>query len=541
MDLPCAATATRGAASYAVDSNPHLAIGRRTDEAPRLYSRQPEFGASLLPDELVGEVFNHLPLEDLASSYQVCRRWHGTEKSTGWAGAARAFTAWSLRAGLAPMDASAFHEALGRASRLGAGCRGEALERLASRLPCLPAADWKQCLASLVQLAARCPAQDYHRVLGAIVGARITRDGNVQAWANPAMSAHELFNESWEVASRLPVFPIAAQAIMLAALCHYLRPTNYAVDMSKTVVNVALSWMPAQLEREEEEDGLARRLWTIAILNLPQRNLLECLGHFNMHRLPFMTNAYPGRKTEAEIAAAAGLVMRSDLGRRKRLDMLLHRDERGVPWLHHPCAADHSRQIKAYAGAMKRLGLSTAERAYLFAAKNLSGRPVLSVLLCRGVQTGNMKEALDCMDTLTNEAGLPEAETVALLRSHFQRKPDAEFQDDDARSDAFPDFCIGPSRLMPFNGLSAIDSLFCDWLGARMKEYMNKILASPLSDAAKRDVLRLDFPDRSDFLRMSRALRIYCAAVRDSSLPDAMKQELTKPLRTQFDPQCALL
>ncbi len=540
MDLPCAATATRGAASYAVDSNSHLSLERRTDDAPRLYSRQPEFSASLLPDDMVGEVFNHLPLEDLASSYQVCRRWHGTEKSTGWAGAARAFTAWSLRAGLAPMGASAFHEALGRASRLGAACRGEALERLAAKLPCLPAADWKQCLASLVQQAARCPAHDYHRVLGAIVGARITRDGNFHAWANPAMSAQELINEGWAVASRLPGFSIAAQATILAALCHYLRATNYAVDTSRTVVKVALSWMPAKLEKEEE-GGLARRLWTIAILNLPQRDLRECLGHFNMHRLPFMTNAYPGQKTEAEIAAAAGLVMRFDLSRRKRLDMLLHRDERGVPWLHHSGTVDHSREIKAYAGAMKRLDISTAERAYLFAAKNLSGRPVLSVLLCRGVQTDSMKEALDCMDTLINEAGLPEAETVALLRSHFQRKPGAEFHDRDARTGAFPNFCIGPSRLMPFNGLSAIDSLFCDRLGARMKEYMNKILASPLSDAAKRDVLRLDFPDRSDFLGMSRALRIYCAAVRESSLPEAVKQELTSPLRTQFDPACSLI
>lgn len=540
MDFSCAAPATHGTASYAVDSNHNLSLERHTDSAPRLRSRQPESVASLLPDELVGEVLRHLPLDDLVVGYQVCRRWHAMEKSTGWAASARAVTVRSIKAGFAPMSASAFHDALKQACSLSAGCRGEALERLAAKLPCLPTSEWKQCLASLVQQAARCPAPDYHRVLGAIVGARITRDGNFHAWAKPAMSVPELFNESWKVASRLPVFPIAAQATILAALCHYLRPTNYAVDTSKTVVNVALSWMPAQLEREEE-GGLARRLWTIAILNLPQRDLLECLGYFNMHRLPFMTNAYPGQKTEAEIAAAAGLVMRFDLGRRKRLDMLLHRDERGVPWLHHSCAVDHSREIKAYAGAMKRLGLSTAESAYLFAAKNLGGRPVLSVLLCRGVQTDSMKEALDCMDTLINEAGLPEAETVALLRSHFQRKPDAEFQDGDARTGAFPDFCIGPSRLMPFNGLSAIDSFFCDWLGARMKEYMDKILASPLSDAAKRDVLRLDFPDRSDFLRMSRALRIYCGAVHDSSLPDAMKQELTKPLRTRFDPQCALL
>jgi hypothetical protein len=58
---------------------------------------------------------------------------------------------------------------------------------------------------------------------------------------------------------------------------------------------------------------------------------------------------------------------------------------------------------------------------------------------------------------------------------------------------------------------------------------MHKILGSSLPDTAKCDVLRLDFPDRPNFLRMSRALRIYCYTVRESSLPEAMKQELTSP------------
>ena len=166
---------------------------------------------------------------------------------------------------------------------------------------------------------------------------------------------------------------------------------------------------------------------------------------------------------------------------------------------------------------------------------------MLSLLVCRGVQTGIMKGALDCMDILINEAGLPEADTVKLLRSHFERKSNAECKDLEARSNAFPDFSIGPQRAMPFNGLSAIDSLFCDWLGARMKAYMQKILASSPPDTAKRDVLRLDFPDRSQFLRMSQALRTYCSTVRGSSLPEAMKQELTSPLRTHLDPACSLL
>jgi len=77
---------------------------------------------------------------------------------------------------------------------------------------------------------------------------------------------------------------------------------------------------------------------------------------------------------------------------------------------------------------------------------------MLSVLLCQGVQTGSMKGALDCMDTLINEAGLPEAETVRLLRSRFQRKRGAEFTDRDARSDAFPDFSMGPLRAIPLMG-----------------------------------------------------------------------------------------
>jgi hypothetical protein len=247
-----------------------------------------------------------------------------------------------------------------------------------------------------------------------------------------------------------------------------------------------------------------------------------------------------GQKTEEEILAAARAVMRLDMSRRNRLDMLLHRDHRGVPWLHHPSKADHSLQIKAYVGAMKRLGLSTAELTHLFAAKNLSGRPLLSVLLCRGIDTGSLKEALDWMDTLIKEAGLPDAETVTLLRSHFQRNPDAEFPDSDGESNAFPVFWIDPSHVMPFNGLSAIDSFFCDWLNAKMKVYMNKVLPSSLSDAAKRDVLRLDYPDRSGLRWMTWALRIYCSVVRDSSLPDAMKRELTHPVRALFDPPCFL-
>ncbi|WP_249222690.1 hypothetical protein [Noviherbaspirillum sp. L7-7A] len=420
--------------------------------------------------------------------------------------------------------------------RLQGGSAGTAC----GKLPCLPAAKWKQCLASLVQQAARCPAPDHHRVLGAIISARVTRDGKFDAWSSPAMSVQELLTEAWTLASASPAFSVTAQAMVLAALCQYLRGTNHAVNMSKDVTTIAPSWQPAQLKGEEEY-GFAKRLWTIVSLNLPSRELLERLEHFNMHCLPFMSNAYPGQKTEDEIVAAAGSVMRLKPSRRTRLDMLLHRDERGVPWLHRLSTVDHSQQIKAYVGAMKRLGLSTAELAYLFAARNLSGRPMLSVLLCQGVQTGIMKQALDFMDTLINEAGLPEAETVRLLRCHFQRKPGAEFTDRDARSDAFPDFSIGLLRAMPFNGLSAIDSLFCDWLGTRMKAYMHKILASSLSDTAKRDVLRLDFPDRSDFLRMSRALRTYCSTVRESSLPEAMKQELTSPLRTQFDPNCPLI
>jgi hypothetical protein len=540
MDISCTATAMHGAAPHGVDTDHNLPPDTNMRSAPRLSSRPCAYDISMLPDELTGEVLSHVGLDDLVSASSVSRRWHAAEKSAGRVASMRLMIRSSIKAGSAPMSTDDFHERLVQARSLSVGCRGEALERLAGKLPCLPAADWKKCLASLVREAARCPAPDYHRVLGAIISARVGRDGNFNAWPNPAMSVEELFDEGWDAASHFSDFPVAAQATMLAALCHYMRATNYAVDTSKTVASTALSWEPAQLEGEDAY-GFATRLREIAALNLPARDLMECLGHFNMHRLPFMTNAYPGRKTEEAIVAAASAVMRLDLGRRKRLDMLLHRDEGGIPWLHHPCPSDHSQQIKAYVGAMKRLDLSTAELAHLFAAKNLSGRPLLSVLLCRGIQSGDMKEALACMDTLINEAGLPDAETVAVLRSHFRRKLDVEFTDRDARTGAFPGPWFTNPDASPFNGLSVIDSLFCDKLDAKMEVYMKKILASSLPEAVKRDVLRLDFPDRSMLLKMSRALRLYCSVVRDSSLPDAMKQELTSPLRTQFDPACSLI
>lgn len=147
-------------------------------------------------------------------------------------------------------------------------------------------------------------------------------------------------------ASRIPVFPVAAQAVMLAALCQYIRASSYGLELSKVVSTIAHSWDEAHLEGQEEY-GYARRLWTIAALNLPSRELLECLGHLKLHCLPFMSSAYPGQKTEEEIVTAASAVIRLDLGRKKRLDMLLHRDHRGVPWLHQPSKADRFREMKA--------------------------------------------------------------------------------------------------------------------------------------------------------------------------------------------------
>jgi hypothetical protein len=328
--------------------------------------------------------------------------------------------------------------------------------------------------------------------------------------------------------------------MVLAAACQYISSANHNLDMTKATVIFARSLDPAQLDKEDAH-SIVRRLHELGTFGLPPNQLKELLGQFNRHCLPFMSDAYPGEKSEEEIFASASAIMRLDLSRRERLNMLRHPDYRGDPWLFHACTNAHTQQIKAYVGAMKRLGLSTAQLAHLFAARNLSGRPLLSVLFCRAVESGSMDEVLKWIDILINEVNLPEAETVELLRSQFRRKPDAEFKDRDAVSSHFPDFSIGPSHAMPFNGLSVIDSLFCDWLASRMKDYMKKILASSLSDAGKRDVLRLAFPDRSDFRRMTKALHAYGDAIRNSSLPVPMKRELTSPLRTGFDPICSLV
>lgn len=90
------------------------------------------------------------------------------EKATGWMTASQALAKWSIKAGFTPISASDFQQCLAQARRLSLVIRGEALARLAGKLPGLPAAHWEQCLASLMQQAAQCPAPDYHRVLGAI-------------------------------------------------------------------------------------------------------------------------------------------------------------------------------------------------------------------------------------------------------------------------------------------------------------------------------------------------------------------------------------
>lgn len=539
MDFSRAAIANYGTAPHGVDANQDLLPDTGTGSAPRLSSRPSECHVSLLPDELVREVLGHVGLDDLVSASRVCRLWHAVEESAGWVASMRSMSTWSIKAGSAPMTASAFNQELARTCALSAGCRAEALERLAGKLPCLPTAHWKECLFSLLLQAARCPTSRFYRILAAAASARVTRDGDVNAWNNPGMSIMELVTEVLRLVM-INRFPDAAEAMVLAAAYQYIKPAKYTIDVAQLTVSFAKKLSPAQIDKEDVH-SIVRRLWELGTQDLPPRSLHILLSRFNRHCLPFMTNAYPGNRSEEEVFAFASAIMRMDMDRRERLTMLLHPDFRGIPWLFHACMDDRPRQIQAYVGAMKRLGLSTAQLAHLFAARNLSGRPLLSMLFCRAVESGSMDEVLNWIDILINEVNLPEAETVEILRSQFRRKPDAEFKDRDAVSSHFPDFAIGPSRAMPFNGLSVIDSLFCDWLASRMEAYMKRILASSLSDAAKRDVLRLDFPDRSDFRRMTKALHTYGDVIRNSSLPSPMKRELTSPLRTGFDPICSLV
>lgn len=145
------------------------------------------------------------------------------------------------------------------------------------------------------------------------------------------------------------------------------------------------------------------------------------------------------------------------------------------------------------------------------------------------------------MGNLINEAGLPDTETVRLLRSKFTSEAAIGSDGDLLRSDAFPQFWFTTPYAAPLDGLSIIDSLFCDKLDVGMKAYMKKILNSSLSDAAKRDVIRLEFPKHPMLVDMTRAHRIYCSVVRDSSLPDAMKQELISPIETRLHVTCSLL
>jgi hypothetical protein len=156
-------------------------------------------------------------------------------------------------------------------------------------------------------------------------------------------------------------------------------------------------------------------------------------------------------------------------------------------------------------------------------------------------ERASLQRSLGTFIAMVEACGLPHPETVTLLRSDFCKHPQSLVPETGFHPSKMPDFELGPGKATPFQGLSLIDSLFCDWFSELMALYMEKVLASSLPDAVKRDALRLAYPDRSNILRMCEALQVYGRQIRDSALPAEMKLDLTQPLRTYFEPVCALL
>jgi hypothetical protein len=70
---------------------------------------------------------------------------------------------------------------------------------------------------------------------------------------------------------------------------------------------------------------------------------------------------------------------------------------------------------------------------------------------------------------------------------------------------------------------------------------MKEILQSTLSDKEKFEILRLDYPDRSNQDDMNNAHHRYRDKIRSSKLPSAMKNDLLKDVQSKFDQYCALM
>ena len=545
MHPTCAATGARSTApAAAIPVDTPTAVPAATS-APQLRSSPAESVASLIPDDLVQLLMGRLAPADLVASSRVCLRWHAVAKSTQWIESLRIIDGDATRNALSPISVETFGNYLSHARFVGPGCRAEVLGRTAARLPFLPAGGWEQCLCDLLGEAQQCAAPDFPRLLGAITAALLWPPGLVNFENSQPMSALSLVKRMIWVARP---HPVAAQATVLAAACRYIAcSSSGASQIQDEVVRCVSAWTDRQLQGEDEH-GLARRLKQAVASCTSPDSLLVSLAQFNLDCLPFMADADAGHKTQAEIIAHAGAILRSGRSRREQVVMLQHRDHFGRPWLWSAVRNGAAGQICAYLRAMHELGLSASELATICAARQPNGRPLLSWLVSeeascihRRKKDTTLERSLSVFIAMVEECGLPHPETVALLRSEFRACPESSVPDTSYSDFDTPDFELGPGRARPFAGLSLIDSLFCDWLCELMALYMEKILASGLPDAVKCDALRLAYPDRSNFLRMGAALREYGRQIRSSALPMEMKLALTQPLRVHFEPACALL
>lgn len=514
----------------------------------------------MLPSDVLEQIFKFLSMRECGPLFQVCTSWNlagaRLRQAASHLGQMRSFDTGNLFKSLQPAQ---FEEHLSAVFALPRADMLDGLTMLSRLLKSLSPGMVPGVL-SLLQKKLESTPLDVQRRVWCSVARSLSGKGRRQE-----------IDFIIAATSRLPLL---SQALVLAALCHDMPETDGRLDI---IIAAASRFDLGEMESEGNA-GLVTTMNALACAEEAANAKRLKFYLFGYYRMPFLSFGTPVRKDVAYIADIASGILQMNLSHAEKLELLLHRNHQGLPWLaqelRHPAS---SSLCGAYMKAISHCRLASEDVTLLLSGYDEDGMPAFGKLI-RDIadsrfldvehQKGNFSARDNCLacsqeyiDQISSNSALPSGVKVTLLR--------AQMKGSDVAREVVRSRAIGsigteieaylkwimkgrhednrhldnrvPNGDAPFFGLSMIDSLFHDSLQESMMAYMDAILKSKLSNEEKFGVLRLAHADRLDIGGMYGAYGTYCAGIRRSGLPEPMQKALQQELNVKFELPCNIL
>ncbi|WP_194714897.1 F-box protein [Noviherbaspirillum soli] len=514
----------------------------------------------MLPVDVLEQIFKFLSVRECGSLFQVCTSWNlagaRLRQAASHLSQMRSFDTGNLFKSLQPAQ---FEEHLGAVFALPPADMLDGLIMLSRLLKSLSPGMVPGVLSLLQKKLESTPLEVQRRV-----------------WCSVArsLSGKGRRQEIDFIIAATSRLPLLSQALVLAGLCHDMPETDGRLD----IIIAASSRFDLGEMESEGDAGLATTMNALACAEEAAnvKRLKFCL--FGYYRMPFLSFGTPARKDVAYIADIASGILQMNLSHSEKLELLLHRNHQGLPWLAQELRNPASSSLcGAYMKAVSHCPLASEDLILLLSGYDEDGMPAFGKMI-RDIadsrfldveyEKGNFSARGNCLacsqeyiDQISSNSALPSGVKVTLLRAQMKGSDVAR---EVVRSRAVES--IGteleailklvmkgrhednrhldnrvPNGDAPFFGLSMIDSLFHDSLQETMMAYMDSISNSKLSNEEKFGVLRLAHADRLDIGGMYGAYGTYCSGIRRSGLPGTMQTALQQELNVKFELPCSIL